>query len=113
MQFPYAVYLCHIAHQSGYRAYKVSLTALRDGSALSMSAFCHLDTAGWNPAHPAFEVLHTKPGGTPVCHFMPYGNMVLYQLSIVILLAGCSIGAYLVSDWHTTNLKGAKVMHWS
>ncbi|TVT97151.1 hypothetical protein EJB05_57618, partial [Eragrostis curvula] len=76
MQFPYAVYLCHVAHQSGYRAYKVLLTGLRDGSALSMSAFCHLDTAGWNPAHPAFEVLHTKPSGAPVCHFMRYGNMV-------------------------------------
>ncbi|TVU01063.1 hypothetical protein EJB05_53496, partial [Eragrostis curvula] len=68
--FPYAVYQCHLTlGLGGYGAYKVSLRGLRDGSAVDMLAFCHLDTSGWNPAHPAFEVLHTKPGGAPVCHF--------------------------------------------
>jgi hypothetical protein len=40
-----------------------------------MLAYCHLDTSDWNPAHPAFEVLNTHPGGMPVCHFMPYGSL--------------------------------------
>jgi hypothetical protein len=26
-----------------------------------------------------FEVLHTRPGGTPVCHFMPYGNLAFIK----------------------------------
>ncbi|TVT97152.1 hypothetical protein EJB05_57619, partial [Eragrostis curvula] len=76
--FPYAVYQCHIA-KNGYRAYKVSLTGVHGGSAVAMLAFCHLDTAGWNSAHPAFEVLHTKPGGSPVCHFMSYGNLAFIK----------------------------------
>ncbi|TVT96922.1 hypothetical protein EJB05_57843, partial [Eragrostis curvula] len=44
-----------------------------------MVAFCHLDTSKWNPGHPAFEVLHTRPGATPVCHFMPYGNLAFIK----------------------------------
>ncbi|TVU02841.1 hypothetical protein EJB05_51627, partial [Eragrostis curvula] len=78
--FPYAVYQCHIhTAPAGYRAYKVSLTGVHDGSAVAMLAFCHLDTAGWNAAHPAFQVLQTKPGGSPVCHFMTYGNLAFVK----------------------------------
>jgi hypothetical protein len=76
--FPYAVYQCHAAG-NGYRAYVVSLRGLRGGPAASMLAFCHVDTSSWNPAHPAFEVLNTRPGGTPVCHFMPYGDVAFVK----------------------------------
>ncbi|TVU02834.1 hypothetical protein EJB05_51620, partial [Eragrostis curvula] len=76
--FPYAVYQCHVS-LGGYGSFKVSLRGLRDGSAIAALAFCHFDTSGWNPAHPAFEVLHTKPGGSPVCHFTPYGNLVFVK----------------------------------
>ncbi|PUZ67811.1 hypothetical protein GQ55_3G464000 [Panicum hallii var. hallii] len=76
--FPYAVYQCHAAG-NGYRAYVVSLSGLRGGPAASMLAFCHVDTSSWNPAHPAFEVLNTRPGGTPVCHFMPYGDVAFVK----------------------------------
>ncbi|TVU02833.1 hypothetical protein EJB05_51619, partial [Eragrostis curvula] len=85
LPFPYAVYQCHIARR-GYRAYKVSLTGLRDGAAVAMLAFCHLDTASWNTAHPAFEVLHTKPGCAPVCHFMSYGNLAFVRTATTDLL---------------------------
>ncbi|TVT97150.1 hypothetical protein EJB05_57617, partial [Eragrostis curvula] len=78
LPFPYAVYQCHVAPMA-YWAYKVSLAGLRDGSAVALLAICHLDTSGWNPAHPAFEVLQTKPGGWPVCHFMPYGNLAFVK----------------------------------
>ncbi|KAF8733393.1 hypothetical protein HU200_015001 [Digitaria exilis] len=80
--FPYAVYQCHMAagKVAGYRAYVVSLRGLGGGPVASMLAFCHEDTSSWNPAHPAFEILGTKPGGdTPVCHFMPYGDMAFVK----------------------------------
>ncbi|TVU02850.1 hypothetical protein EJB05_51636, partial [Eragrostis curvula] len=76
--FPYAVYQCHMADKS-YGDYKVSLRGLRDGSAVSMVAFCHFDTSGWNPAHPAFQVLRTCPGDEPVCHFTTYGNLAFVK----------------------------------
>ncbi|CAL5092541.1 unnamed protein product [Urochloa decumbens] len=75
--FPYGVFQCHI--KQGYRAYVVSLRGLHGGPAASMLAFCHVDTSSWNPAHPAFEILNTRPGGTPVCHFMPYGGMAFVK----------------------------------
>ncbi|XP_062201839.1 protein RAFTIN 1A-like [Phragmites australis] len=74
--FPYAVFHCHTA-QSSTRAYEITLSSLRGrGPAVAMVALCHRDTSNWNPAHPAFEMLGTQPGGAPVCHFMPYANLV-------------------------------------
>ncbi|CAN6329764.1 unnamed protein product [Urochloa humidicola] len=71
--FPYAVFQCHMTTRMTDRAYVVSL---RSGSLTAdMVAFCHLDTSNWNPAHPAFEILHIQLG-MPVCHFIPYGNPV-------------------------------------
>nr|CAB3462549.1 unnamed protein product [Digitaria exilis] len=72
--FPYAVFQCHMTGQSTTRAYMMTLSG--GGQDVAMAALCHRDTSSWNPAHPAFEVLETKPGGAPVCHFMPYANMV-------------------------------------
>ncbi|CAL4897997.1 unnamed protein product [Urochloa decumbens] len=73
--FPYAVYHCHGTKQPGYIAHVVSLKGLHGGQEAAMLAYCHLDTSDWNPAHPAFEILNTHPGGTPVCHFTPYGSL--------------------------------------
>ncbi|CAL4905330.1 unnamed protein product [Urochloa decumbens] len=78
--FPYAVYQCHVAGNA-YRAYVVSLSGLRGDKVASMLAFCHVDTSSWNPAHPAFKILNTRPGGTPVCHFMPYGDLAFVKKS--------------------------------
>ncbi|CAL4891159.1 unnamed protein product [Urochloa decumbens] len=76
--FPYAVFQCHMT-KLGYVAHVVSLSGLQGGQEAAMLAYCHLDTSDWNPAHPAFEVLNTHPGGTPVCHFMPYANLVFVK----------------------------------
>ncbi|GJN35406.1 hypothetical protein PR202_gb24181 [Eleusine coracana subsp. coracana] len=86
--FPYAVYQCHTALRS-YGAYQVSLRGLGGGAspAVEMLAFCHLDTSGWNPAHPAFEVLQTRPGDTPVCHFVTYGNLAFVKKKVSWALA--------------------------
>ncbi|KAI4978729.1 hypothetical protein ZWY2020_015482 [Hordeum vulgare] len=76
LPFPYRVYQCHMTAGLTDKAYVVSLRGLAGGGPTAkMLAFCHFDTAKWNPAHPAFEVLGTHPG-TPVCHFMPYANPV-------------------------------------
>ncbi|TVU02861.1 hypothetical protein EJB05_51647, partial [Eragrostis curvula] len=78
LPFPYRVYQCHMTAGLTDKAYVVSLRGIGGGGGLTtadMLAFCHHDTARWNPAHPAFELLHTHPG-TPVCHFMPYANPV-------------------------------------
>ncbi|CAN6334882.1 unnamed protein product [Urochloa humidicola] len=76
--FPYAVFQCHMT-KLGYVAHVVSLSGIHGGQEAAMLAYCHLDTSDWNPAHPAFEVLNTHPGGTPVCHFMPYANLVFVK----------------------------------
>jgi hypothetical protein len=79
MPFPYAVYQCHMSSRRGYKAYVVSLRGLGEEVEATMLVICHHDTSNWNPAHPAFEILHTQPGGTPVCHFIPSGNMVFIK----------------------------------
>ncbi|KAL6641617.1 hypothetical protein ACP70R_019798 [Stipagrostis hirtigluma subsp. patula] len=76
--FPYAVYQCHMPKE-GYLAYALSLRGLREGQKATMLAYCHLDTSDWNPAHPAFEILQTHPGGSRVCHLIPHGNLVFIQ----------------------------------
>jgi hypothetical protein len=40
-----------------------------------MAALCHLDTSRWNADHPSFEMVHTHPGGAPVCHIVPYAHL--------------------------------------
>jgi hypothetical protein len=40
-----------------------------------MAALCHLDTSKWNADHPSFEMVHTHPGGAPVCHIVPYAHL--------------------------------------
>ncbi|KAK3140169.1 hypothetical protein QOZ80_5AG0397010 [Eleusine coracana subsp. coracana] len=83
MPFPYAVYQCHMSTtELSSDVYMVSLRGGGDGAlpaAVDMLAFCHLDTSSWNPAHPAFELLRTSPGGSPVCHFMPHANLVFVK----------------------------------
>jgi hypothetical protein len=76
MPYPYAVYYCHMTGRAT-KAYAVSLRSLRGGEPpVTMAALCHLETSDWDPAHPAFKMLHTQPGGDPVCHFMSYANLL-------------------------------------
>ncbi|CAL4905336.1 unnamed protein product [Urochloa decumbens] len=72
LPYPYAVYYCHMTGKPT-KAYAV---ALRGAAEVSMAAICHVDTSDWDLAHPAFKMLHTRPGGAPVCHFMSYASLV-------------------------------------
>uniref|UniRef100_A0A0E0FDK2 BURP domain-containing protein n=1 Tax=Oryza meridionalis TaxID=40149 RepID=A0A0E0FDK2_9ORYZ len=71
-RWPYAVYNCH-ASAGPSKAYVVTL---RGGATVAMAALCHRDTSNWNPEHPALVALGTRPGGAPVCHFLPYGDLM-------------------------------------
>jgi hypothetical protein len=77
LSFPYAVYYCHSTGLPT-KAYMVSLRSVHGDSppVITLAAICHLDTSSWDPEHPAFKVLHTKPGGAPVCHFMSYASLL-------------------------------------
>lgn len=72
--YPYTVYRCHTTGPS--RAYMVDMEGARGGDAVTIAAVCHTDTSLWNPEHVSFKLLGTKPGGTPVCHLMPYGHII-------------------------------------
>ncbi|CAN6348375.1 unnamed protein product, partial [Urochloa humidicola] len=65
LPFPYAVYYCHVTGKPT-RAYGVTLRGTDPSPEVAMAAICHVDTSDWDPAHPAFEMVHTRPGGAPV-----------------------------------------------
>ena len=52
------------------------LRARPAATTVDMAAVCHFDTSKWDLAHPAFKILHTHPGGSPVCHFLPYADLI-------------------------------------
>eukprot|EP00253_Pinus_taeda_P000984 PITA_00984 len=72
-RYAYAVYYCHETEHTS-----TALVSLKgeDGSSGEGVAVCHTDTSGWNPQHLAFKVLNVKPGGAPVCHFIPNDHIV-------------------------------------
>jgi hypothetical protein len=84
MPYPYAVYFCHMTPAMPTKVYLVSLRSSISGGgpAVTMAAICHLDTSNWQKAHPAFEMVHTQPGGVPVCHFMSYGNLLFGEKAV-------------------------------
>ncbi|KAH9609837.1 hypothetical protein KSS87_016707 [Heliosperma pusillum] len=68
LSYPYAVFYCH--KTKGTSPYIVSLTS-NQGIKAEIVVVCHKNTSGWNPKHMAFQVLGVKPGGLPICHFLP------------------------------------------
>ncbi|KAJ1266057.1 hypothetical protein BS78_08G121700 [Paspalum vaginatum] len=80
MPYPYAVYYCH-STGSPTKAYQVLLRGLSGGphQLITMATICHLNTSNWDPEHPAFKMLHTQPGGAPVCHSISYASLLFGQ----------------------------------
>ncbi|KAK1431171.1 hypothetical protein QVD17_14455 [Tagetes erecta] len=74
--YPYLVYYCH--GQKGHFTNKVFKIVLRgeNGEKVEAVATCHMDTSTWDSGHVAFRVLGVRPGGSPVCHFLPADNLV-------------------------------------
>nr|XP_043610195.1 BURP domain-containing protein 9-like isoform X2 [Erigeron canadensis] len=73
LNYAYAVFYCHAA--VNVKAYAVSLVGEND-TKVNAVAVCHIDTSKWDPQHMAFQVLKVKPGGVPVCHYLPEGHVV-------------------------------------
>ena len=71
--YAYAVYYCHETEHT--TTARVSLMG-EDGCRGEGVAVCHTDMSAWNPEHLAFKVLNIKPGGAPVCHFIPNDHIV-------------------------------------
>ncbi|TVU06425.1 hypothetical protein EJB05_49638, partial [Eragrostis curvula] len=72
--YPYTVFMCH--DTGAVRAYMADMEGARDGGKVTVAIVCHTDTSLWDPEHMSFRLLGTKPGGEPVCHFMPYGHIM-------------------------------------
>ncbi|KDP46071.1 hypothetical protein JCGZ_06582 [Jatropha curcas] len=72
-RYAYAVFYCHRIMNTN--VYMIPLVGA-DGSKAKALVVCHLDTSAWNPKHFAFHVLHVKPGGPPVCHFLNSDTIV-------------------------------------
>ncbi|RLN41467.1 protein RAFTIN 1B-like [Panicum miliaceum] len=72
--YPYTVYMCH--NTPSTRAYIVDLEGTHSGLVVTVAAICHADTSNWNSEHVSFKILGTKPGGAPICHYLPYGHNV-------------------------------------
>ncbi|KAI5001707.1 hypothetical protein ZWY2020_026357 [Hordeum vulgare] len=76
--FPFALYLCHSTSHS--QAYVVQLQgSSRDDTKIDMVAMCHRDTRNWSPSHPAFKALGEHPGGSAICHFQPYADLLFIE----------------------------------
>ncbi|CAL5006688.1 unnamed protein product [Urochloa decumbens] len=74
IEYPYTLYMCHSTGPA--RAYDVDMVDIVDGNNVTVPAVCHTDTSEWDEDHVAFRLLGTKPGGPPVCHVLPYGNIL-------------------------------------
>ncbi|XP_037483069.1 protein RAFTIN 1A-like isoform X1 [Triticum dicoccoides] len=76
--FPFALYMCHSTSHS--QAYVVQLQgSSRDDTKIAMVAICHRDTSNWSPSHPAFKALGEHPGGSTICHFQPYADLLFIE----------------------------------
>ncbi|GLJ34541.1 hypothetical protein SUGI_0694710 [Cryptomeria japonica] len=73
IRYAYLVYLCHQIKDT--RIYKLSLKT-DEGNVAEMLSLCHEDTSQWSPEHVSFKMLHVKPGGEAICHFMPDDSIV-------------------------------------
>nr|BAB69453.1 A2-134 [Megathyrsus maximus] len=73
--YPYSVYRCHTSVQTGTYVMEMQ-SSYGNGGALKLVAVCHRNTTSWDPEHVSFKVLASKPGGLPICHFVPYGHVI-------------------------------------
>ncbi|TVU06427.1 hypothetical protein EJB05_49640, partial [Eragrostis curvula] len=72
--YPYTVFMCH--DTGAVRAYMADMEGARGGGKVTVAIICHTDTSLCDPEHMSFRLLGTRPGGEPVCHFMPYGHIM-------------------------------------
>ncbi|PHT89800.1 hypothetical protein T459_04913 [Capsicum annuum] len=75
VDYPYAVHYCHIGGHT--KTFIVSMVGV-DGTKVKALSVCHQDTSFWNPKGLPFIVLNVKAGTTPICHFLPNDQIVIF-----------------------------------
>ncbi|PHU16905.1 hypothetical protein BC332_12600 [Capsicum chinense] len=78
MPCAYTVFYCHYSIGDKRKVFKVSLGNEANGDRVEAIAVCHFDTSEWSPSHASFQVLGISPGTSPVCHFFPSGNDIVW-----------------------------------
>ncbi|CAM8966533.1 unnamed protein product [Rhodiola kirilowii] len=73
LNYPYAVFYCHVVKSA--RAYGVPFVGISGTNVMSVGV-CHTNTTSWHTEHESFQILKVKPGGKPVCHFLPDYNIL-------------------------------------
>eukprot|EP01018_Ginkgo_biloba_P034253 Gb_24161 [translate_table: standard] len=71
--FPYSVYYCHSIPKT--KSYQVTWKGANN-ELVRAAAVCHMDTTDFDPAHPSFALLNTKPGEGEICHWLYNGNFI-------------------------------------
>ncbi|KAF3681960.1 hypothetical protein FXO38_01482 [Capsicum annuum] len=74
----YTVFYCHHTISDERKVSKVSLRNEANGDTVESIAVCHLDTSEWDPSHVSFRVLGVLPGASPICHFFPSSNDLVW-----------------------------------
>ncbi|XP_049360511.1 BURP domain protein RD22-like [Solanum verrucosum] len=75
VNYPYAVHYCHVGGRT--KTFMVSMIGV-DGTKVKALSVCHQDTSFWTPKGLPFVMLNVKPGTTPICHFLPSDEIVIF-----------------------------------
>ncbi|KAF3681848.1 hypothetical protein P3S67_022710 [Capsicum chacoense] len=72
---PYAVHYCHIGGRT--KTFMVSMVGVDRTKVKALLVFHH-DTSFWNPKGLHFIVLNVKAGTTPICHYLPNDQILIF-----------------------------------
>ncbi|KAH0698983.1 hypothetical protein KY284_013198 [Solanum tuberosum] len=75
VNYAYAVHYCHVGGRT--KTFMVSMIGV-DGTKVKALSVCHQDTSFWTPKGLPFVMLNVKPGTTPICHFLPSDEIVIF-----------------------------------
>ncbi|KAK4710168.1 hypothetical protein R3W88_004681 [Solanum pinnatisectum] len=75
VNYPYVVHYCHVGGRT--KTFMVSMIGV-NGTKVKALSVCHQDTSFWTPKGLPFVVLNVKPGTTPICHFLPNDQIVIF-----------------------------------
>ncbi|KAF3620455.1 putative LRR receptor-like serine/threonine-protein kinase EFR-like [Capsicum annuum] len=84
MSCAYTVFYCHPSVSTERKMFKVPLGNEENGDRVEAIVVCHLNTSDWSPSHFSFQVLGILPGASPVCHFLPSSNDLVWVPKIIV-----------------------------
>ncbi|KAM3339036.1 BURP domain protein USPL1 [Capsicum galapagoense] len=84
MSCAYTVFYCHPSVSTERKMFKVPLGNEENGDRVEAIVVCHLNTSDWSPSHFSFQVLGILPGASPVCHFLPSSNDLVWVPKTIV-----------------------------